>query len=790
MGSKIHTASATVKAGQDDMTARYQSAQLMMQGLINPDCSAVLNEKLLPNWIEDSHCFWYKRRLKNGTEYRLVDAGKATNLPAFNHAMLAEALAEASGEAVDAENLPMNSVNIALQTQSIEFCAFGETWHYSEQSGCTKKTVAPDTPGLVSPDGKHTALVRDNNLWLRILESGEEFPLTQDGEALNAYGAGGSAWGFEWSSSGIGLSEIPEALWSPDGKRLFSLQRDLREVKTNPKIHFLPTDGSLRPQVIQQRYAIPGDEQVGTYRLVVIDIETKTLQEPDYPHLIHADYGGPFFGTGLGWWSKDSKHAYFVEQQRGDHCFNLVEFDTSTGKTRVLITETSETFLEFHPKNEHPAAFHYLPETDELIWFSERTGWGHLYLYDMKTGQLKNAITSGDWPIFWMLKTDAVKRELLLVISGRVKDRDPYYKEVVSVHMDTGKLTPLVSSDHEYFIYPSQVSPNGDYFVATRSRVDDLPVSLLFDRDGQQVLELERADISGLPANWQPPEPIRLKGADAKTDIYGVIFRPSNFDPNKKYPVIEHLFYAAPDTIQVPKGGFSNNLGDSLSWAYSKLSAFAELGFIAVAVDGRGGPFRGKKFKDESYGWAPATSNVHDRVAGIRQMAERYPYMDLERVGITGHRGATGTLYSLLEYPDFYKAAVLPEIHDNRLMTSIWGDRFEGVTPDPEKLKQHYEHHLHKLSAKVLINHGMVDISNPVAGAFRLIDALEKANKDFDMLIMPNQSVFPSCYTLRRIWDWLIKNLMEETPPEMFALTIPGLNEASSDSTINDAAVL
>ena len=505
----------------------------------------------------------------------------------------------------------------------------------------------------------------------------------------------------------------------------------------------------------------------GFNRLLSIDITTGAIVEADYPALAHdANYGQCFFKGGLrskGWWSANNKTAYFVDYQRGDKTRSVVAFNTDTGATKVLLTETTNTVFKIQTVGQ----FKPLPATDELLWLSDIDGWVHLYLYDLATGKLKRQLTEGEWVVRDMLYVDAIKREAVIAVCARTAQRDPYYRELIKVHLDTGALTVIASSNHDY--NNTSVSPTGHYLVTTRSRIDDTPVSVVFDcHNNEEIMPLETADISALPEGYQWPEPVKMMAADGKTAIYGAIYRPSHFDSAKRYPVLEHTFYCNTDDISTPKGAFSNSVFDGAM--AQQIQSLAELGMIVVTIDGRGGIHRSKAFADHSYGWAPSVSDIDDRVAGLKQLAERYPAMDLTRVGITGWRGATQALYALLEYPDFYKVAVLPEMHDTRLIQYPAVSSMEPPQADSSQDLRHYKHHLHKLKGKLLIRHGMIDIFNTVGGSFRLIHELEKANKDFEMLIMPKQEVFPSDYTLRRTWDYLVKNLIGDEPPKEFSM--------------------
>ena len=628
---------------------------------------------------------------------------------------------------------------------------------------------------------------RDYNLWLQNVDSGEERALTHDGEEDYCYAVAGNGWGYT-------MVPFLQARWSPDSKRIFTLQRDSRQVLGAPIVEYVPKDGSIRPKVRYTKTALQRDEHVPDYRMVAIDIDSGRLQEARYPKVPVTRNSWGFFDTNLGWWSSDSEHAYFVDLARGYKRISLVEFNTTTGATRLLFEETSDTFIGLMQNDDDAPIFTPLPETNELLWYSERSGWAHLYLYDLSSGDLKNTITSGDWAVRELLSIDLERRELHIQTMGRVADRDPYYRDLVRVHMDSGELTALRAEDCDYaaisalhhdlatnmtrlnggrdIFLAQSVAPSHNFTVLTRSRADQVPVNLLLDRQGDTVLSLEEGDLSALHARvsskWQWPEPVKVLAADGKTDIYGLIYRPSDFSPDRSYPVVSETFNV-PELPWVPKGSFSNNLFCGKS--YLEPAALAELGFIVVQIDGRGTPFRCKAFHDECYAWAESASHLDDHVAGIKQLAERYPYMDLNRVGIFNLMGGTGAAQALLRYPDFYKVGAVGMMHDSRLMpASMWTEKYEGLT-GPDKQHAYPETYAENLQGKLLMVHGMLDTTSQPANTFRLVEALHKANKDFDMLLLPNLGHADSGYLTRRAWDYLVKYLMCEEPPQNFALS-------------------
>ena len=641
----------TVSTEEVEVHTRYELAKNIMQGLFSENL--VKNATVFPNWIENTDCFWYRRSSKEGREFRLVDASAGTNNMAFNHAALANALAKVVAHDVDPNNLPIaNDVVFSLSPLALKFSAFGKRWLFeTEKNVCRPLEEGMPEEWLISPDGKHAVFGRDNNLWLRDLKKGNEHALTCDGEEFLVYGAVGSVWGGE-------LEKGLQARWSPDSKKLFTVQRDTRQVKTLPVLHHIPSDGSVRPTVNHVKLAYPGDAHIEEYRLMSIDIESGVIQEANYRPIPVVRNGWGFFNAGIGWWGKDSRRAYFVDQERGDQVFRVVEFDTDTGNTKILFEETSDTSIRISPNLEDYPLFKPLTQTNELIWWSERSGWAHLYLYDLDSGELKHAITQGDWLVRDVLHVDVECRELFIQTAGRVAGRDPYYRDIVRVHIDTGEMVTLTDTDHEYIVSQPKsyngmgaagigydigdgVSPSGKFVVVTRTRADEVSCSFLLDRNGKEILKLEIADVSALPVGWQWPEPVKLLAADGKTDLYGLVFRPSDFSQDKSYPVITHAMNTG-EWTWVSKGSF--NTGNCNGVPYYDAAALAQLGFIVVQIEGRGTTCRDKAFRDDSYGWVQSISCLDDHIAGLKQLAERYSYIDLNRVGITEHLGVVPVL--------------------------------------------------------------------------------------------------------------------------------------------------
>lgn len=759
-----------------DLKFKYTRAQALISGVFSN--SVTCNATVFPTWIGNTDYFWYERETKIGKEYRLVDSKNGTNCTVFDHSIFSHALSDATKEEVDSKNLPIKITNIEINPRTIHFTAFNKSWIYNSDTEICSIVKNQNYDCIISPNGKLGIFMREFNLWVRDLKNNQEQRLTVDGEENFVYGVGAP------SVVGIDYTNV-QIRWSPDSTSIFAVQRDSRQIDIFPLIYHLPQDGTLRPQLKKNKVAFPGDEYIETLRLLTIKIESKFIQEANYPYLSMTRSVKPFFDSNLGWWSSDSQYCYFVDVDRTYKAARVVEFNSQTGSTRVLFEEYSKTHISLMLNSDEPPMLVPLPKTKELLWLSERSGWAHLYLYDLRHGQLIKTLTQGDWLVRNIVHVDTKRREVYAQTGGRNAGRDPYYRDLCRINFDTGEITTLASSDHEYWAVTQQclgtvtaksigrdvgnscaVSPSGNFFVVTRSRADVVPSTILLDRNAENIRELEIADISALPTGWQWPEPVRMASADGNSDIYGLVFRPSDFSPDYSYPVISHI-YNSPDLTWVSKGSFSN--GPAYGISYLDAAALAELGFIVVQIDGRGSPFRRKKFFDECYGWAESASNIDDHVSGIKQLCERFDYMDLNRVGITSHcAGGMGVVSAMCNHANFYKVGIASMLYDSRFLdAAMWGEKYEGSSSQ-SVARQYPEELVENLQGKLLLMNSLIDPLAPAAGTIRIINALQKANKDFDLLLLPSPS---HSYLVRRAWDYLAKHLLGVKPPDDFRLT-------------------
>ena len=578
-----------------------------------------------------------------------------------------------------------------------------------------------------SPDGRWEAFLKDHNVYVRDA-TGTEFGLSHDGTADDEYGG--------------------RFYWSPDSRKLLAVRTTHCEER---KVYFVessPRD-QVQPKLHSHTYVKPGDP-LPIARPQLFDLQTKKPVPID-----HSLYETPWSIDDYRW-TADSTGFTFVFNQRGHQVLRLLAVDAATGSVRAIIEERSPTFIDYSGKY----FLHYLDATDELIWMSERDGWNHLYLYDAKRGRVKNQITKGPWVVRGVDRVDEAKRQIWFRAGGIHPEQDPYYIHYCRVNFDGSGLTVLTAGDGTHKI---DFSPDGKTFIDTYSRVDMPPaIELRRVADGSLVYPLEQGTLDLLlHSGWQRPERFVAKGRDGTTDIYGVIFRPTNFDPKKRYPVIEDI-YAGPQDSFVPKS-FHN---------FFPQQALAELGFIVVKIDGMGTSNRSKKFHDVC--WKNlADSGLPDRILWILAAAARYPYMDLDRVGIYGgSAGGQNAAAAVMTHGDFYKAAVADcGCHDNRMDKIWWNEQWMGWPVGPQYRANSNVTLAPGLKGKLLLIVGEMDTNVDPASTMQVVDALVRADKDFELLVVPgsNHGAAESPYGRRRRADFFVRNLLGVEPRRVIA---------------------
>ncbi len=715
-----------------------------------------------PSWIEGTSRFWYVNDGPTGKEFMLVDSARATREPAFDHEKLAAALSRAVGKPYAARALPFDSVrfgadgSIRVIVEQVSWtCDLAKFECARSRDQAEAEEAQPGRPPRAerpSPDRRFSAFVRDHNVWVRVQATGEQIQLSRDGERFYDYATPLPSPTLMVQQGTEDVVQAPAVFWSPDSKKIATYVMDQRDFPRLTMVQSAPPD-QFRPRSFSYAYPLAIDYEVPTSRLVIFDVERRRQIPVAAPALTMLYYGGPSVE-----WDADSAHFQYREVTRGYTRVQLRRADADTGAVRTIIDERDTPLV-----GSYLLVSRAFNGGKEVIWSSERDGWNHFYLYDAETATLKNRLTRGEWVIRSIGRVDEKARILYFTASGREPGRDPYLRHLYRVSLDGTGLTLLTPEDADHDV---SFSSDGAYFVDSYSRAD-LPTVSVVRRaaDGTVTQELERADVSRLQAmGWKAPEPFKAKAADGRTDLYGLIWRPTNFDPKKKYPVIENI-YTGPHGAFVPK---------TFAAYRHPQQAIAELGFITVFVDGRGTAYRSKAFRDTSYRNLGGGAGGEDHIAVFKQMAAKHPYMDLGRAGVWGHSaGGYDSTHAILTHPEFYKAAVSSAgCHDNRMDKAVWNEQWMGWP-----VEKHYEEQSNytlakHLQGKLLLIHGDVDENVPLAATVKLVDALVSANRDFELLIMPNRShaLGSDPYVVRRRWDYFVRNLLGVEPPANFRI--------------------
>ncbi len=738
--------------------AQYAAAERMLS--VNAD-KLVFRDKIVPQWIDEGAQLWYRVRTPAGAEFILVDPARRTRRPAFDHVRLAAELTRVLARSVTADSLPFETLTWEGKgkTRSIVITVGQKTYRCGlDRYQCDpEESPAPRLPNeLLSPDGKWGLFRRDYNLWLRETANGAERQLTRDGVHRHEYAQhpeSNTSWA---TAQRGGLPRPPMALWSPDSRRILTHRLDERGMAESHLIQSVPAEG-LRPKLWSFVFPFPGDSLSQAQWLVIDAASGQT-----------TPLGGQFgmaFNSPIAfreaWWG-DSVTAYYLNRERAAKSFRLMQADARSGQVRSMAEERGSTMVEATLMLGTGPNIRVLAGGRELVWFSQRDGWAQLYLLDGVTGQVKNRITDGQYVVRDIVHLDEKARRIWFTAGGKEPGRDPYYRHLYSVGLDGTGLTLLTPEDAEHEI---TVSPNGQWAVDRVSRVDLGPRTVLRSMDGKVVMPLETADISALLATgWRYPERFTVKAADGVTDLYGIIITPPGFDSTRRYPVLEEN-YPGPQITLVPRAFTAG--GD--------LRAIVTLGFVGVIVDGRGTPFRSKAFHDVSYGRFETAGSLEDHIEAFRQIGRTRRYLDLDRVGIYGHSGGGfASARAMFLYPDFYKVAVSSAgNHDQRGYLSLWGETYQGMPNGDNYAAQANPSIARNLKGKLMLAFADMDDNVSPALTVQVIDALTKANKDYDLLIVPNGSHAMSVnpYFRRRRWDYFVQHLMGATPPAGYEIT-------------------
>ncbi len=736
-----------------------------------PAIEGVYRARIVPHWFGNDTFFWYRNDLRGGArEFILVDAEKGTRAPAFDHARLAAALARCDGQPCQADRLPFSDIEFVNDCTAVKFEAAGTNWlcnlasYTCEPVGPTSATPAPETeskpsapssaaqqrapsPALAeqagqpetggetepaergpkSPDGKWTAFIRSHDVYLRSEADRQEHRLTQDGSETNAY---------------------RQLEWAPDSGTLVAWRTEPGERKLVYLVQSSPPGGG-RAKFRARPYALPGDK-FSTYELNLFDVASRRQLKPAVD-LFEHEWERPRLH-----WRQDGTHFSYLQVDRGHQRLRVIDVEARTGAVRNVIDEKSNTFIwTAHTENLRLQLVNWLEKSDEILYASESDGWRHLYLYDVKEARLKNQVTKGEWVVRGIERIDEEQRQICFLAGGVNRDQDPYFINYYRVNFDGTGLLPLTAGNGNHAV---QFSPERKFVIDTYSRVDQTPVNnLRRASDGRLVCPLEEADISDLKTNnWSAPEVFVAKGRDGKTDIWGIICRPKDFDPAKRHPVIECI-YAGPQSSYVPKT-FS---------ARQRYAPFTDIGFVVVQIDGMGTADRSKAFHDVCW-HNLKDAGFPDRILWHQAAAKKYPWYDISRVGVYGtSAGGQNAAGAVLFHPEFYHAAVANSgCHDNRMDKASWNEQWMGYPVGAQYAECSNIENAARLKGHLFLIVGELDENVPPESTLRFVDALIRADKDFEFLVVPNGGHGSGgLYAQRRMQDFFTRHLLGREPP-------------------------
>ena len=663
------------------------------------------NDKILGavsnvQWNGDEHRFWYSTNTAEGQVYVVVDAEQKTR----------------------STYKTMDEVRAALNIPAPK----EENRRWPRRPQKHWMVTDPENEGgpVKSPDGKMEAYVKNYNIYVRDVETRKERAVTVDG--------------------GLGFYYSCYISWSPDGKKLTANKLRRAEKHYVSFVESSPAD-QLQPKLHTMEYCKPGDE-VDYHEPRIVNLETGEVIAPSTELFSHQ------YNLTTPYWAGDSKAVYFEYNERGHKVYRLLELSAETGKVRPVVEETSDKFVNYSRLYRQ-----FINDGKELLWTSERDNHNHIYLYDVATGQVKRQITKGEWYVRQILRVDEENGVIYFTANGMRKNEDPYLLYYYRIGLDGKNLVCLTPEEGNH---SARFSKDWKYLVDTYSKADVPPVTELRDAEtGKLVMDLEKADISALlAAGWKAPEVFHAPGRDGKTEMWGIIQRPSNFDPDKKYPIIEYI-YSGPGDAYVPKSFQAYN------WT---TTALAEVGFIVVQLDAMGTSYRSKEFEEMCYKNLK-DAGLPDRMAWIKAAAKKYPYMDVDRVGIYGcSAGGQESTAAVLQYPEFYKAAYSAcGCHDNRMDKIWWNEQWMGYPVDSSYIACSNVEMAHKLSVPLMLVVGEMDDNVDPASTMQVVNALIKANKDFDLLVIPGaRHTMGDAYGEHKRYDFFVEHLMKKFPPQ------------------------
>jgi Dipeptidyl peptidase IV (DPP IV) N-terminal region./Prolyl oligopeptidase family. len=688
--------------------------------------------------IEGTHNFWYVTNTPAGKEFIILDADQKSSYPAFDQQKLAESLKLVTGKDIGPYELPFSSIRYSKNRDTLYF-AVGQINYAGNLKTyeVIKIETMPPVPrywGTIfkedrvervkSPDGQKEAYIVEGNLWVNDLKTGVKTKLSENGSPGEYY------------SSNI--------YWSPDSKKIVCCKYRPAEVRKLLLISSSPQD-QLQPKTEEYDYLKPGDA-LPVRKPTAFIVDEKKVIEFDVPDVDMQ------YNLSRIRWDKDSREFTFDFNKRGHQQYIVYAGNVETGHLRKVVDEQSKTFVYYNNLYQY-----WFKETGELLWISERDGWRHLYLYDSSDGRVKRQVTKGEWIIKRVVYVDEQKRSAIVVACGRDRGEDPYFEKYYMLNIDSGEMRSLTPENANHRV---TFSSDYSYMVDNYSRADLVPTTVIRSvSDGKVIFKPQnQTDISAAVADgWHMPEVFSAKGRDGKTDIWGVIIRPTDFDPNKKYPVIEYI-YAGPHDSHVPKSFSITGRTTSLS----------EIGFITVLIDGMGTANRSKAFHDVS--WKNLKdAGFPDRIAWIKAAAAKYPEMDIERMGIFGSSaGGQNSMGALLFHPEFYKVAVSScGCHDNRMDKIWWNEQWMGYPIGKEYEESSNMVNAHLLQGKLMLILGELDNNVDPASTLQVVDELIKHNKEFEFVMLPGvRHTGGELYGERKRRDFFVRHLSGLSSPE------------------------
>lgn len=728
---------ATVHAGAQGTVEDYRRAFDAPQRF---SADLVYHSGVEAHWVGATHRFWYRNHTPQSDEYVVVDADARTRSLLFDNRRLAARLDEQTGRKADAARLRLDRLEANAGLDTLTFQYGGARWRYAVKADVLSRLGDVARPGkgrhwmevddekgagpVVSPDGRYEAYVSDCNLCVRNRRDGKVRRLSCDGTPGNYY------------SSYI--------QWSPDSRYVATAR--IRPAAEKRYVYYVESSPrhQLQPVLHKQEYAKPGDE-LRFKHPCIYEVENGRAVIPET-----ALFARPYDITALRW-NADGRALTFEYNERGHKVYRVLELSAETGQVRTLVEETHDRYVNY------PRLFrHDTGDGKSIIWASERDNWNHLYLIDRLTGRVKRQLTRGEWYVRGVQRVDEEAGQIYFSANGMQKGEDPYRIRYYRIGMD-GKGLTCITPDAG--THSAVYSADMKYVVDVCSTPAEPPVATLRDvATGRELMVLERADISQLLARgWHAPEEFAAPGRDGKTDMWGLIYRPSNFDPAKKYPVIEYI-YAGPGDQYVPKSFVPYN------W---NTTALAELGFIVVQVDAMGTSFRSRSFENICYKNLQ-DAGFPDRKAWIRAAAGRYPQMDTTQVGIFGaSAGGQESTAAVLFHPDFYKAAYSAcGCHDNRMDKIWWNELWMGYPVDSAYAEASNVANAHRLTRPLMLVVGEMDDNVDPASTMQVAAALIRAGKDFELVVLPGEAhTMGGAFGEHKRYDFFVRHLMHREPP-------------------------